>query len=102
MAYRQYGQNTARVLGPFTAECVRTAAGLVIGHYDVLFRATPYAGPRADAVERARTRVEEFCGAIARSAMVLERYVNALNELPVAYLWWWCVAHPDLEEIWKS
>jgi hypothetical protein len=102
MSYRQHGQNTARVLGPFTADAVWNAAELVLGHYDVLFRTTPMVGPRAEAVERARARVEEFARAMTRSNVVRERYVKALNQLPVEYVWWWCVAHPDLEELWTS
>jgi hypothetical protein len=102
MAYRKYKHTTARVLGPFTAEGVRTATRLVLGHYEVLFRTKPISGPRADAVERARARVEEFSRAITCSEGVLERYVKALNQLPAEYVWWWCVAHPELEELWTS
>lgn len=102
MAYRQYGQNTARVVGPFSTAGVRAATALALGHYQVLFRETVVTGPRQGALEAARTRVEQFHRAISRSDKVLQQYVDALNQLPTQYVWWWCVAHPELEDVWKS
>jgi hypothetical protein len=32
----------------------------------------------------------------------LEAYARALNALPAASFWWWCVAHPDLEGLWAQ
>jgi hypothetical protein len=102
MAYRQYGQNTARVVGPFSTQAVRAATDLVLGHYRILFRETAVSGPRRVTLDRARTRVEQFHRAITRSDAALQRYVNALNGLAVDYVWWWCVAHPELEDVWNS
>jgi len=28
--------------------------------------------------------------------------VRALNRLPPRYIWWWSVANPELEDLWKS
>jgi hypothetical protein len=102
MAYRQHGRNTARVVGPFSPEAIRAATDLVLGHYDTLFRTTTISGPRGDAFQRARARVEQFHRAIVDSGAVLEQYAAALNRLPVEYVWWWCVAHPELEDVWRS
>lgn len=102
MVYRQYGQNVARVIGPFSTEGVRAATDLVLGHYQALFRATAVSGPGREALELARARVEQFHRAIVNSDAVLERYLAALNRLPAEYVWWWCVAHPELEDVWRS
>ncbi|HEX6640072.1 MAG TPA: hypothetical protein VF215_03115, partial [Thermoanaerobaculia bacterium] len=32
----------------------------------------------------------------------LDRYTAALNKLPPKYVWWWTVAHPDLEDVWTT
>jgi len=59
-------------------------------------------GPGREALELARARVEQFHRAIVNSDAVLERYLAALNRLPAEYVWWWCVAHPELEDVWRS
>ena len=43
-----------------------------------------------------------FHATVAHSADTLARYVEALNQLTPDYVWWWCVAHPCLEEIWRA
>ena len=42
---------------------------------------------------------ETFVGA---SEANLTRYVEALNRLAPRYVWWWAVANPELESLWKS
>jgi hypothetical protein len=102
MRYRQYAGNTAAVLPPFTAEQVRLATSRVLAHYDLVLDsswslAEPYRTQVADARDRCRT----FAAAVA-SPDRLASYVRALNSLPPRYIWWWSVANPELETLWKS
>jgi hypothetical protein len=46
--------------------------------------------------------VADFAEAIRRSPATLRRYTEALNALPPKYVWWWLVANPDLENVWKN
>ena len=103
MAYRQYPANIAAVLPPFSSEGVRAAAECVRGHYRFVLSENGNALPEEPRrlLERARERVERFCGVTGRSAERLGRYVEALNALPPTYVWWWAVAHPDLEDLWS-
>lgn len=101
MAYRQYGANTARVLGPFSTADVCSATSRAMAHYDCLLyepRSAPE--PFRSALVTARTRLVEFRRATA-DPETLSRYVERLNALPRKYVWWWIVARPELEEIWK-
>jgi len=103
MAYRQYGANTARVVPPFTEQQVLEAAGRVLNHY----RAVMSSGcgipvDKLEQLQTAQSRAETFMTSISRSARTLHNYVQALNGIPPLYIWWWCVAHPELEAIWKS
>ena len=103
MAYRQYAENTARVLLPFTAEQVLVAAERVLDHYRcVLDDGWQLPSDARAALEAARDQVASFHRTVSRSADALARYVDALNRLSPAYVWWWCVAHPHLEETWKN
>jgi hypothetical protein len=103
MWYRQYGQNVARVVGPFSSDDVRAAARLVIEHYRLLLSGgAPMPAPEAAALHAARARVERFQRAVTSSDAVCQRYVEALNRLPTRYVWWWCVAHPELEALWSN
>jgi len=103
MSYRQHGENIARVLPPFSVAEVEAAARHVIRHYRSLLDGPP----SLDDVQHARIdsearRVKEFHLALAESAERRQRYIEALNALPPRYVWWWCVANPKLEEVWRS
>ena len=103
MSYRQYGENIARVLPPFSGAEVDAASRRVLRHYRSLLEGPP----RLDDAQRKRIdaesrRVEEFQLALAESAERRQRYIEALNSLPPHYVWWWCVANPKLEGVWRS
>jgi hypothetical protein len=103
MAYRQFSRNTARVIPPFSAEEILTATQLVLDHCRLVFRYIVPAYPNSVAIfEKARLEIEEFALKINRDQNLLDRYVDQLNQLPRAHLWWSCVAHPQLEMIWKN
>lgn len=106
MAYRQYARNCARVLPPFSPDTVLTASSLVAQHYRLLFHsrwkwpdAVGQEGVRRS-LEIARARVDAFHQAIRDSTVTLTRYVAALNQLRPRFVWWWVVAHPELEHLW--
>jgi hypothetical protein len=103
MSYRQYGENIARVLPPFSGAEVDAASRRVLRHYRSLLEGPP----RLDDAQRKMIdaesrRVKEFQLALAESAERRQRYIEALNALPPRYVWWWCVANPKLEEVWRS
>jgi hypothetical protein len=104
MFYRQYGDNTARVVPPFTAQQIVRAAELVVDHYRLLFTTGKLEGLVAyhATLATAFHRAECFHQTITAKREKLERYVEALNKLTPKYVWWWCVAHPQLEDIWKN
>ena len=52
-------------------------------------------------IDAARDRCRVFADAVA-SPERLASYVRALNSLPPRYIWWWSVANPELEDLWKS
>ena len=103
MAYRQHPLNTARVLPPFTPQQVTLATERVLDHYTLVLENIPelQAQHRVE-LEAARDRVRAFHKSIKDSPDTLHRYVQALNQLPPNHVWWSCVVHPQLEEIWKS
>ena len=103
MAYRQYAANVARVLPPFAPRHVLQAAERVLNHYRcVLDPAWSMPPVHRDRLERAQRTVQAFHRTITGSAVTLARYVDALNRLPPRYVWWWCVAHPELEDVWSN
>jgi hypothetical protein len=104
MDYRQYGRNTARVLPPFLPETVLAATALVTQHYRLLLEsAWGWDWPREARrpFESARARAEAFAAAMQASPAALDRYVTALNQLTPRHVWWWAVAHPQLEHLWS-
>ena len=104
MSYRQYGNNTARVLPPFTAQYIKRAAQLVVDHYRLLFATDKLEGLAGNSMMLATAfrRANSFQHAITTEKDKLHQYVKALNKLTPKYVWWWCVAHPQLEEIWNN
>jgi hypothetical protein len=102
MAYRQHGRNIAPVLPPFTLQQVVAATERVLNHYGVILEQVRELQPqRRSQLEAAHGRVKAFWEATQHSYDIMHRYVQALNQLAPEPVWWACVAHPRLEEIWK-
>jgi hypothetical protein len=95
MLYRQYPSNTAKVLPPYSNDEIRKATGLVLQHYGRLEREKFQVH-----IEKRQLEVQQFSTNIA-DKNTLTRYTKALNALKPLFLWWECVAHPELENIWK-
>jgi hypothetical protein len=103
MSYRQHGENIARVLPPFSHGEVDAASRHVIRHYRSLLEGPPRLDDaQHEMIDAESRRVREFQLALAESAERRQRYIEALNALPPRYVWWWCVANPKLEEVWRS
>ncbi len=102
MRYRQYTRNTAHVMGPSTPAGVSRATGLVTAYYRQLLAAAPSGdASRLAELHRVKERVERFEQWSAASEEAMRTYVERLNAMQRRYLWWWSVAHPDLEELWR-
>jgi hypothetical protein len=103
MAYRQYASNVAKVVPPFSASDVVRATEVVRAHYRALLDGdVPLPASFRSRLETARERAETFRERVITMPEQLERYVLALNELEPRYVWWWCVAHPQLEHQWTN
>lgn len=103
MRYRQYAANTAPMLPPFTGPQVLAASSRVLDHYDIMlhdgWRFPPAHQRRLDAE---RQRVKRFDAAMRSAPDTLQTYVEQLNQLPPLRVWWWQVAHPQLEHLWTN
>ena len=99
MLYRQYDNNTARVLSPYTAEQVAKSTALVLKHYEYALNSTVIQEDLSFYVllEKRQKEVKQFS---SLSQKGLEHYITELNKLEDVFLWWECVAHPDLESLW--
>jgi hypothetical protein len=103
MAYRQYAENTARVLPPFTVDQILLATERVIAHYEMLFEARNHpVNEHHVLLSQAEKTALQFQTAITSSRTTLNRYLIELNTLPSDHVWWSCVAHPKLENVWKN
>lgn len=103
MAYRQHSHNTAPLVPPFTPQRVTLATKLVLDHYTLVLEKVPELQPQHRAeLEAARNRAKAFYMSIEGSPDILRQYVQALNKLPTNHMWWACVAHPQLQDIWTN
>jgi hypothetical protein len=103
MRYRRHEDNVGALVRPFSAPEVLAATELVRQHYGLIGATTDKGqGPHWEALRRARGRVERFHHIVSRSERSLQRYVEELNRLPQAYVWWWCVANPLVEVAWSD
>ena len=101
MVYRQYEGNSAAIVPPFSGPGVLRAAALVAGHYQLLLETDwPWPAGTRQPYEHARARVIRFYDVMSGAPHLLQRYVDDLNELPPRHVWWWAVAHPELEHLW--
>jgi len=98
------GANVTRLLPPFSERDVLSASERVVRHYDCLFDPSwPLPEAARGRFESERGRFRLFHDAIRRSPELLARYTAELNRLrPPYHVWFWCVAHPELEWQWKN
>jgi hypothetical protein len=103
MDYRQYPANTARVRSPFHLNQVVSDTALVRRHFQLLLaeHKRDYHDERYAAAQKVAREVEEFHQRIVLYPAKLDAYVEALNALHPAPLWWSCVAYPLLGEMWS-
>lgn len=103
MHYRQHPNNMAGVLGPFSGPQLLTATARVLTHYACLLEASwPLSARLRQELTSAQAVVQDFYRSLNASPVRLNAYLNALNQLQPEYIWWWSVAHPELEKTWKN
>jgi hypothetical protein len=104
MDYRQHSANTARVRSPFTREQILSDTALVRRHFELLLDEPrpDFVAGRDDAMRRVSADVEEFHRRIVCDPAQFDEYVQALNALQLAPLWWSTVAHPALADMWSA
>ena len=103
MAYRRHAKNVTPLLPPFLPADILRATRLVLAHYRTVLSDGLVEGARYwSRIKMAYRRAALFQHTISNDENKLKRYVGALNELDPVYVWWWCVANPKLEEIWRN
>ena len=102
MLYRQYQDNTAKVIAPYTPEQIVRATNLVLEHYTKVLPSSPLPSSLTfhQHLQQRQKDVQHFTATIA-DKNVLARYTKALNALKPVFLWWECVANEELASIWK-
>jgi hypothetical protein len=102
MDYRQHGANMARVSPPFNQHQVILDTERVRQHFRILLadQKKDFIPDRLAGLEHVAAEVEIFYQNVIPKPALLEYYIQALNELYPAPLWWSCVAHPSLRQIW--
>ena len=104
MEYRQHGANVAPIRFPFDADQVIRDTKKVREHY-YLLQASRMENVQPDRwaqVEEAATDVQLFFEQVASHPKKLENYVRNLNTLEPDVVWWWDVAQPALQWMWKD
>lgn len=103
MKYRQHSANTARVLPPFSAQQILYSTKLVLQHYELVLRYIPELSLFfKEYIPLFQDKVLLFNSCMIQSPETLDEYIKRLNKLPAKHIWWSCVAHPDLEELWRQ
>jgi hypothetical protein len=102
MYYRQHADNSARIISPFTPGQILDSTRIVLQHQRCLIGMNcVFDDNKKELLHNANSYVTRFFQSVSRNPDILIKYVAALNILPLKTLWWTCVAHPDLEDIWN-
>jgi hypothetical protein len=104
MDYRQHGTNMAPIRFPFDANQVIRDTKKVREHFCLLqaSRMENVLPDRWAQVQEAAADVQLFSEQVASQPKKLEDYVLNLNTLEPAVVWWWGVAQPALQWMWKN
>jgi hypothetical protein len=102
MDYRQHDANMARVRPPFNRQQIFQDTERVRQHFQLMRVAPTVKGKseRFAAIERVAEDIELFHRDVVLQPTKLDQYVEAINLLKPAPLWWSCVAHPMLRHMW--
>lgn len=104
MDYRQHRTNMAPIRFPFHASQVVRDTRKVVEHYRLLL-ASPMENVLPDRwarVQEAAADAQLFAEQVVSQPKRLESYVRNLNALEPQVLWWWDVAQPALQWMWKD
>ncbi len=102
MDYRQHDANMARIRPPFDPMQITRDTGRVMQHFQLL-RSAPmehWLAERVARMENVSADVAAFHERVVLQPEKFERYVEALNGLEPAPLWWSSVAYPPLKHMW--
>lgn len=104
MDYRQHGSNMARVKYPTKPEQVAGDTELVRHHFQLMLAVDPegFLPERLRRLKSVAVTIEIFYRQIVQKPSRLLHYVESLNTLNPAPLWWSSVAHPALESLWQG
>lgn len=103
MQYRQYTQNTARIVPPFTSEYILRATKMVISHYyEILTYVPDIPEKHLFLLEEQHYKVTRFLEIMENNLEKMNIYIQKLNKMPSDHIWWDMVAHPHLDNIWKN
>src|SRR5262249_13611146 len=102
MDYRQHETNLARVTYPVWPEQGAGDTELVRRYFEFVLGAAKeeWLPERLAQVEKVAAEVAAFDHRVVRQPTILRQYVDRLNEINPAPLWWSCVAHPALGQLW--
>jgi len=94
----------AKVRFPVSQEQVVGDTELVRQHFQhvLAVESASFLPRRVARVKRVASNVESFRECIVQDPCQLRRYVEALNLLNPAPIWWSSVAHPALESMWQA
>jgi len=104
MDYRQHGANMAPIRFPFDANQVIRDTKKVREHY-YLLQASPMENVLPDRwaqIQEVTADVQLFSEQVVSQPKKLEAYLRNLNTLEPQAVWWWDVAHPALQWMWKE
>jgi hypothetical protein len=104
MDYRQHGANMAPIRHPVDANQVIRDTRKVLEHYHLLL-ASPMENVLPDRwaqLQEVAIDVQLFSERVVSQPERLEDYVRNLNTLEPQVVWWWDVAQPALQRMWKD
>jgi hypothetical protein len=104
MDYRQHGENMAQVRPPFSGSQIMRDTQRVLHHFQIVSASSTFetmVGRLAE-LEDVAAGVEMFYRNVVLQPAQLGCYVQALNTVKPAPLWWSSVAHPSLQYIWTK
>lgn len=102
MVYRQHSGSITRIIPPFSRSNIIDGCKLTLQHYSIAIEESFERYPLLTRELQLREKeVKEFMFAIQQSNSIMQKYLDALNVLPLGFVWWDYIAHPKLEKIWQ-
>lgn len=102
MNYRQYGNNIAKVIPPFSGKYISFIVELLIDHYNQIINIPNMQKKYYKMFLSQIKDLSNFKVYVINDKDTFKKYLDQLNSMQKSHIWWDFIMDPELDYLWRS